>query len=72
MILISTSIALYCFFNINKVKNETKNTYADPEVAFIETHKALMMVSENINSGMENASYLEEYEKSKNQIFKSN
>ncbi len=47
-------------------------TFTDPKVAFIETRKALAMVSENINIGIENANYATEFKKSKEKVFKKN
>jgi len=43
----------------------------DPELAFEETKKALMLVSENLNKGMNKTEYLSEFNKSKNLIFKN-
>lgn len=45
-------------------------TYDDPEVAFRETQKALNMLSQNVNAGVGSLEYLNEYEKSKQTIFK--
>ena len=41
-----------------------------PEVAFRETQKALAMISEHVNKGIVSMKYLNEYEQSKNRIFK--
>jgi hypothetical protein len=45
-------------------------TYDDPEVAFQETQKALNMLSKNVNVGVTGMSYIKEYEKSKEKVFK--
>ncbi|MFM2231146.1 MAG: hypothetical protein RL607_2404 [Bacteroidota bacterium] len=45
-------------------------TYDSPEKAFEETQKALAMVSGHLNTGIESMGYLNEYENSKNQVFK--
>ena len=45
-------------------------TYDDPEVALAETQKALTLVSEKINVGIGSVSYINEFERSKNRIFK--
>lgn len=50
--------------------NENLGTYDDPEVAFIETQKALEMLSENVNYGVEGVVLLNEYDQSKKTIFK--
>ncbi len=52
-----------------KTSNEL-GTFTNPEVAFIETQKALTMVSKNINIGIENANYVTEFKKSKEKVFK--
>ncbi|WP_291138713.1 hypothetical protein [Flavobacterium sp. UBA7663] len=51
-------------------KHEDLGTYDNPEEAFEATQKALLMVSEQVNIGMESVVYLEEYEKTKKTIFK--
>lgn len=53
-------------------KNQDQNlgTYDDPEVAFRETQKALLILSTHLNSGIESVQYIEEYNKSKDLIFK--
>ena len=45
-------------------------TYDDPEVAYKETQKALAKISESVNKGIGSMSYINEYEQSKNRIFK--
>lgn len=45
-------------------------TFNDPEIALLETQKALRLVAENINKGKEQIGYLKEYENTKNTIFK--
>ena len=51
-------------------KHEDLGTYDNPEEAFAATQKALLMVSEQVNIGMESVVYLEEFEKTKKTIFK--
>ena len=59
------------FFYMNSNNsNEDLGTYDDPEVAFIETQKALEMLSENVNHGVESVALLNEYNQSKKTIFK--
>lgn len=43
------------WFSLNKLdrNNLSKDTYPDPEIAYLETQKALHMVSEKMNSGMQ-------------------
>lgn len=58
------------YFYPSEPKPEDLGTYDNPEEAFAATHKALLMVSEQVNVGMESVVYLEEYEKTKKTIFK--
>ena len=45
-------------------------TYDDPEKALKATQKALALLSSNVNVGIESVQYINEYEQSKNKIFK--
>ena len=54
----------------NKQKSEDYGTYSDPKIAFRETQKALAMISESVNKGIGSMNYLNEFEQSKNRIFK--
>jgi len=45
-------------------------TYDDPEEALAATQKALALLSNNVNVGIESVHYINEYEQSKNKIFK--
>ncbi len=45
-------------------------TFDNPEVALAETQKALTLVSQKINVGKQSVSYINEYQRSKNKIFK--
>lgn len=58
------------YFYPSEPKHEDLGTYDNPEEAFEATQKALLMVSEQVNIGMESVVYLEEYEKTKKTIFK--
>jgi hypothetical protein len=58
------------YFYPSEPKHEDLGTYDNPEEAFAATHKALLMVSEQVNVGMESVVYLEEYEKTTKTIFK--
>ena len=63
-------LGLFTFNYYNQPKSEVYGTYNDPEVAFRETQKALAMISEHVNKGIGSIDYLNEYEHSKNKIFK--
>lgn len=58
------------YFYPSEPKQEDLGTFDNPEEAFAASHKALLMVSEQVNVGMESVVYLEEYEKTKKTIFK--
>ncbi|MBO9586178.1 MAG: hypothetical protein J7574_18590 [Flavobacterium sp.] len=45
-------------------------TYDDPEEALKATQKALALLSNHVNVGIESVQYIKEYEQSKNKIFK--
>jgi len=69
-IVLVTLLGTYFYMQNDISKQEDLGTFKSPEEAFIETHKALELVANNINSGMETVSYLDEYEKTKKTIFK--
>lgn len=54
---------------LNSVPSD--KTIEDPKLAYEETKKALLLVSENLNKGMNQTEYLSEFNKSKNLIFKN-
>ncbi|MCC9016862.1 MULTISPECIES: hypothetical protein [Flavobacterium] len=57
--------------NATPVTAQTElGTYDDPEEALAATQKALALLSNNVNVGIESVQYIKEYEQSKNKIFK--
>lgn len=58
------------FFYPTASKSKDLGTYDNPEEAMKATHKALLMVSEQVNIGIESAVYLKEYENTTKIIFK--
>ncbi len=72
LILMGAGTYAYLNFDNNntKVQNDELGTYKDPEVAFRETQKALKLLSGHVNTGVESMGYLQQYEQSKNVIFK--
>lgn len=58
------------YFYSSEPKQEDLGTYDNPEEAFAATQKALLMVSEQVNIGMESVVYLGEYDKTTKTIFK--
>jgi hypothetical protein len=58
------------YFSAPEPKQDDLGTYDNPEEAYAATQKALLMVAEQVNVGMESVSHLNEYEKTKKSIFK--
>jgi len=68
-------IGTYFFVSEQKdtatVTSQTElGTYQDPEEALKATQKALALLSNNVNVGIESVQYIKEYEQSKNKVFK--
>ena len=63
-------LSLFTFNYYHQQKSDANGTINDPEVAFRETQKALAMISEHVNKGIGSMNYINEYEQSKNKIFK--
>ncbi len=69
-IVMMMGIGTYTYFNVNTVKeNQELGTYDDPEEALVATQKALAMLSDNVNVGIEGVQYLQVYEVTKNKAF---
>lgn len=69
-VVVLLGVGFFTFNHHNQSVSEDFGTYDDPEVAFRETQKALEMISQSVNEGIESMDYLSEYEQSKNIIFK--
>jgi hypothetical protein len=70
-IIVFLGIGIYTYFSIgNSNQNQDLGTFDNPEAAFIETQKALSILSSNINIGYGGMNYIKEYDYSKNLIFK--
>jgi len=70
-VVVLLGIGTYSYFNYYNInQNQDLGTYDDPEIAFRETQKALSMLSTHLNTGIESIQYVQEYENSKNLIFK--
>jgi hypothetical protein len=69
-IVVMLGIGTYTFFDANTVKESKElGTYDDPEEALAATQKALAMLSDNVNVGIEGVQYLKVYEITKNKAF---
>ena len=69
-VVVLLGIGTYVYFNTYTNQNQDLGTYNDPEIAFKETQKALALLSYQVNIGIESVHYVEEYQNSKNLIFK--
>jgi hypothetical protein len=63
-------VGIITFWDKPSAKQEDLGSFEDPEIAFRETQKALAMLSENVNVGIQSLEYVNEYEKTKKTIFK--
>jgi hypothetical protein len=61
---------LYFYTNQDASLEKGFGTFDNPEIAFQETQKALQLLSTNVNVGIESVKYVNEYQESKNLIFK--
>jgi uncharacterized linocin/CFP29 family protein len=69
-IVILLGVSSYMYFNVNEVKeNKELGTYDDPKEALEATQKALAMLSNHVNTGVEGIEYIKVYEISKDKIF---
>ncbi len=70
-VVVLLGVGTFVYLNNNQaIQNKDLGTYNDPEIAFKETQKALAMLSTHVNVGIESVNYVQEYENSKNLIFK--
>ena len=70
--LVLLGVGSYMFYaSDNRIENDELGTYDDPKVAFEETQKALSLLSLKVNVGIESVQYIEEYQNTKNRIFRS-
>uniref|UniRef100_UPI00404AFE13 hypothetical protein n=1 Tax=Flavobacterium sp. TaxID=239 RepID=UPI00404AFE13 len=65
------SLGMLWIYDAQVNQIEPEESIQDPELAYQETKKALLLVSENLNKGMNKTVYLSEFNKSKNLIFKN-
>jgi hypothetical protein len=63
-------IATFMYTNEKAATSGDLGSFDDPEIALAETQKALTLVSQKINVGKQSIRYINEYQKSKNKIFK--
>lgn len=66
-IVVLVGVATFAYFNPSQ--SQDLGTYDSPEEAFRETQKALAMLSENVNTGVESVQYIQEFETAKDKVF---
>jgi hypothetical protein len=69
--LVAASIILVVFTGVVLFKNKDsaiKDTYSDPKLAYVETQKALMLVSQKMNKGMDPLSNINKINTSTQQL----
>lgn len=71
-ILIIFSFYTYEFQESGNLNSKVYGSFDTPEKAFAETQKALHLLSEKVNVGVKSMGRMNEYEQSKNKIFKTN
>ncbi|WP_298306555.1 hypothetical protein [Flavobacterium sp.] len=70
-VVVMLGVGTMMYFNNDKEEQFVACTPEDnPELALQQTEKALALISEHLNIGIESVSYINEYEQSKNRIFK--
>ena len=70
-VVVLLGIGTFTYFH-SPTEKEYLGTYETPEAAFAATQKALALLSENVNVGIESVEYINEYQYSKDLIFKNN
>ena len=70
-VVVLLGISTFTYFH-SPTEKEDLGTYETPEAAFAATQKALALLSENVNVGIESVEYINEYQYSKDLIFKNN
>ncbi len=68
LLIVVIGIAFATIYN-NKTKNSTLGSFDSPDIALIETQKALTAISIPLNRGMKSVMYIHEFELAKNKIF---
>lgn len=69
-VLVLLGIGIYTFNNFSESKKSTElGTFDDPQVAFDETQKALALLSNHVNTGIESVRYVQTYEDTRDKVF---
>ena len=71
-VVVFVGIGIYTFITITNKEPATElGTFNDPQVAYDETQKALSLLSNQVNTGIESVRYVKAYEDTKDKIFVS-
>ena len=69
-VVVLLGIGTYAYYNLDVAnKSQDLGTYDDPEKAFRATQKALSLLSDNVNVGIESVLYIQEYQITKEKVF---
>jgi hypothetical protein len=69
-VVVLLGIGIYAFNNLYESKSNTElGTFDDPQVAFEETQKALALLSNHVNTGIESVRYVQTYEDTRDKVF---
>lgn len=68
-LLVAVGAVAFAYYNSGN-SSQDLGTYKSPQEAFMATQQALALLSTNVNVGIESVQYIQEYEKSKQLIFK--
>lgn len=69
-VVILLGIGTFTYMNYNNSTSQELGTYNDPEEAFRQTQKALALLSNQVNVGVESVQYIDKYNDTKDRIFK--
>lgn len=67
-IVVLVGVGTFAYFN-GSAQSQDLGTYDSPEEAFRETQKALAMLSDHVNTGVESVQYIQTYEATKDRVF---
>lgn len=69
-VVVLLGIGTYAYYSADVAnKSQDLGTYDDPEEAFRATQKALSLLSDNVNVGIESVQYIQVYQTTKEKIF---
>ncbi|WP_432671567.1 hypothetical protein [Flavobacterium sp. SM2513] len=71
-LLIAMGAGFFMYTNYYPSNQDDLGTFDDPEIAFLETQKALSLLSKHVNTGYESVEYIDEFEITRNKIFNVN